>query len=105
METFHVKLYGIWTNGSEDVVLTISYLELLQPLCSADRNHLCNFNRMHIEEQFCEIIFNVGQWCRRKCCLQVFLILRSRSPFDQQSVTIYAILVEGIMRNDSVKLF
>ena len=35
----------------------ISYLELWQPLCSAEQNHLSNFSRRHHEEQFCEIIF------------------------------------------------
>ena len=34
-----------------------------------------------------------------------FLIWSSDSPFVQRSVTICAILVKGIMRNNSVKLF
>ena len=34
----------------------ISYLELLQPHCSVDRNYLCNLCREHHEEQLCEII-------------------------------------------------
>ena len=50
----------------------ISYLELWQPFCSAERNHLCNFCRRYHEEQFCEIILNLGQWFRR-CCLKDFL--------------------------------
>ena len=80
----------------------ISYLELWQLLCSADRNHLCNFNRRHHEKQFCEIILLLDQWFRRKCHLKVFLIWSSGSLFVQRSVTICAILVEGIMRNNSV---
>ena len=32
----------------------ISYLELWQPFCSAEQNHLCNFGRGCYEEQFCE---------------------------------------------------
>ena len=60
----------------------ISYLELWQPLCSADRNHLCNCNRHH-EKQFFEIIFNVDQWFRRKFLFKVFLIWSSRSSFVQ----------------------
>ena len=36
----------------------ISYLELWQP-CSAERNHLCKFDRGYQEEQFCEIILNL----------------------------------------------
>ena len=81
----------------------ISYLELWQPLCSVDRNHLCNIGRSHHEEQSCEINFNV-QLLRRKCRLKVFLIWSSGSPFVEHSVTICAILVEGIKRNNSVNL-
>ena len=80
----------------------ISYLELWRALCSAERNHLCNFGRRHHEEQLCEIILNLGQWFRRRSCLK-FLIWSSGSPFAQQSGTICAILVEGIIRNNSVK--
>ena len=50
----------------------ISYLELWRPFCSAERNQLCNFGRGHHEEQFCEIILNLGQWFGR-CCLKDFL--------------------------------
>ena len=51
----------------------ISYLELWQPLCSVDWNYLCNFGRVHHEEQICEIILNLDQWIRR-CFLEKFLI-------------------------------
>ena len=50
----------------------ISYLELWQPLSSADQNHLLNFGKEYHEEQFCEIIMNLGQWFMR-CCLKDFL--------------------------------
>ena len=83
----------------------ISYPELLQPLCSVDWNLLCNIGRRHPEEQPCEMSLNLDQWFRRKCCLKVFLIWSSSSPFIQRSLTICAILVEGIKRNNSVKLF
>ena len=43
----------------------ISYLELWQPFCSAQCNHLLNFGRGYYEEPFCEIILNLGQWFRR----------------------------------------
>ena len=49
----------------------IPYLELWHPFCSGERNHLCNFGRGYQEEQFCEIILNLGQWFR--CCLKDFL--------------------------------
>ena len=80
-----------------------SYLELLQPLCSVEQNHLCKFGRRHHEKQFCEIILNLNQWLRRR--LKIFLIWSSGSPFVQGRVTICAILIEGIMRINSVKLF
>ena len=44
-----------------------SYLELRQPLCSADQNHLCNFGRRYHEERLCEIILNLDQWFRPVC--------------------------------------
>ena len=73
----------------------ISYLELWQPFCSAEQNCLYNFGRRHHEEQSCEIILT----------LKVFLIWSSGSPFVQQSITVCAILVEGVIRNNSVKWF
>ena len=40
----------------------ISYLELWWLLSSVERNHLCNFGRVHHEEQFREIILNLDKW-------------------------------------------
>ena len=51
----------------------ISYLELWQPFCSVEWNQLCNFGRGCYEEQFCEIILNLGQRFRRRCRLKDFL--------------------------------
>ena len=51
---------------------SISYLDLWQPFCSVEHNHLCNFSRGYYEEQFCDIILNLGQWFRR-CSLKDFL--------------------------------
>ena len=48
----------------------ISYLKLWQPFCSVERNHLYNFGKGYQEEQFCEIILNLGQWFRRRCRLK-----------------------------------
>ena len=45
----------------------ISYLDILQPFCSAECN---NSGRVYYEEHFCEIILNLGQWFRRKGCLK-----------------------------------
>ena len=69
----------------------ISYLELWQPFCSAERNRLCKFGRGYYEEQFFEIILNLGQWFR--CRLKDFL---SRA---------LAALQEGIMGNIHVKFY
>ena len=82
----------------------ISYIELWQPLCLVEQNHVCNFGRRHHEEQFCKKKLNLDQWLRKRR-LKIFLIWSSGGTFVQQSGTICAILVEGIMRNNSVKLF
>ena len=87
------------TKHKEEMSLKdMSSLELWQPLCSVEQNHLCNFCKRHHEEQFCEIILNLDKWFRR-CRLKIFLIWSSGGPFDQWSGTICAILVEGIMKN------
>ena len=83
----------------------ISYLELWRLFCYAERNHLCNFGRGYQEEQFCEIILNLDKCFRRRCVLKIFLIWNSGNANVHGSRTICAILVEGIMRNNSVKLF
>ena len=48
------------------------YLELWQPFCSAEQNHLSKFGRGHNREHICEIIVNLDQWFRR-CLLKYFL--------------------------------
>ena len=35
--------------------------------------YLCNFGKEYYQEQFCEIILNLGQWFRSRCCLKDFL--------------------------------
>ena len=105
MGNIHVRLYGIWNRvQGGDVFKGISYLELRQPLCSVDKNHVCNIRIRHHEKQSSEIIMNLDQWFNRKCRLKVLLIWSSGSPFVQRSVTICAVLVEGIQMNNSVKL-
>ena len=66
---------------------------------------MCNFGRRHHEERFCEIILNLDQWFKQSGCFKIFLIWSSGRPFVQLSGTICAILVEVIMRNNSVNLF
>ena len=100
MRNYFVKLFWIWTSGSEGNVIKRHFLNrALAALCSVERNHLCNFGRRHHEEQFCDIILNLDQWFRRRCRLKIFLIWSSGSPFVLQSETICVILVKGIMRN------
>ena len=64
----------------------ISYLELLQPFYSAECNHLCNFGRGYPEEQFCEIILNLGQGYSRKKYLEgeegTFIFTRPLMEFN-----------------------
>ena len=105
MGNIHLKLYGIRTSGLEDVIFRHFLSRALAAIYSADKNHLCNFGRRHHKEQFCEIILNLDQWFRRKRCSKISLIWSSSGPFVQRSGTIWAILVEGIMRNNLVKLF
>ena len=50
----------------------ISYLELWQPSCSAELNHLYNFSREYHGKQFCKIILNLDKGFRR-CSLKDFL--------------------------------
>ena len=64
----------------------ISYLELWQPFCSGEWNHLCNFGRGHHEEQFCKIILNLDQRFRslEEMSFIRFLILSSGGPLILQ---------------------
>ena len=78
---------------------SVSYLEAL----FSGPELLVQFSRRYHEEQFCEIILNLDQRFRRICILKVFLIWSSYSPFVQRSETIFAIVEEGIIRNNSVK--
>ena len=55
--------------------------------------------------QFCDTILSLCQWFRRRCVFKIFLIWSFGGPLVQRSRTICANLVEGIVRNNSVKLF
>ena len=69
MRNNSLKLFLIWTRVSGGMSFKdISYPELWQTLCSMvrnhcsmERNHLCNFHRVHDEEQSCEIILYLDQ--------------------------------------------
>ena len=66
---------------------------------------MCNFGRGYQEEQLSEIILNLDQCFRRRCVLKIYLVWSSGGPYVQRSRTICAILVEGIMKNNSVNYF
>ena len=105
MRNNSVNKFWFWTSGSRGYAFKrYFYLELWWPFCSAERNHMCNFGRRHHYEQYCEIILNLDQWFKRRWRLKIFLFWSSGSPFVQRSGSICAILVEGIMRNNSVNL-
>ena len=74
----------------------ITYLQLWQTFCSAERDQLCNFVRGNYEEHFCENILNLNQRLMR-CRLNVFLFLDMAAILFDGSGTICAILVVGIM--------
>ena len=48
----------------------LSYLELWQPFCSAEPNHLCNFGREHQEEQ----LFEFGSVVQEEMSFKGFLL-------------------------------
>ena len=70
---------------------------------------LCNFGRRHLGEHSCEIILNLDQRFMR-CHLKIFLensifyICSSSGHFTCWSISVCAILVDGIMGNLYVKL-
>ena len=52
----------------------IAYLELWQPFCSVEHNHLCNFGTGHHEEPFCEN-FESGQVIQEEMLFKDILYL------------------------------
>ena len=63
---------------------------------------MCNFGRGCYEEQFCEIILNLGQCFR---CLKDFLSRALTAFLFGEADTFMQFLKEGIMGNIHVKLF
>ena len=62
------------------------------------------FGRGYQEEQFCDIILNLGQWFRSRCLLKDFLSGALVTLPVQWSRSIYAILKMNIMGNIHVEL-
>ena len=106
MGNIHVKLYEVWTSGlGGDVVKRYFLSVAVAASLFSGAEPFVPFSRGYYEEQFCEIILNLDKWFRRRCLLEKFLIWGSGGSFVQRSRTICASLVEGIKRNNSVKLF
>ena len=61
---------------------------------------MCDFGRGYYEERFCEIIL-----VQEKMLFKRFLIWSSGCPPVLWGITIYAILIKGIIGNNNVKLF
>ena len=80
------------------------FLALAARLVRWSRTICANAERRHHREHSCEVIRNLDQLLRR-CRIKIFLFWSSGGPFVQQSGTICAIMIEGIMRNNSVILF
>ena len=80
-----------------------SYLELWWLICSAERNHLCSFEPGHYKEHFCDIIFNLDQWFKDMLFKDISYL--ALAPLFDRVEPYVQSLVEGIMRNNSVKLF
>ena len=59
----------------------ISYLELWQPLCSAERNHLCNFGIRHHEGAILWDYFEFGLVIRGEMLFKDISYLELWSPF------------------------
>ena len=65
---------------------------------------MCNFGRGH-EEHFCECFFLKFEPIVKQMSFKYILIYSSGVPVVRKSGRTCAILVEGNMRNISVKLF
>ena len=68
--------------------------------CSVEWNRLCNFGRKHLRNNF-----EFGLVVQEEMSFKDISYLELWRPLFLRSGTICAILVEGIMRNNSVKLF
>ena len=84
----------------KDTYLQLWWLFYLVKLC-----HLCNFGREYYEEHFAKLFLKFEPQVQEAMLFKDISIFSSDGHFGQWSRTFCAILVEGIMRNISVKLF
>ena len=69
MGNIHVKLCDLWNGGSGGDVVSRHFLSrALEALLFSGLEPFVQFLRRHHEEQSCEIIMNLDQWFRWKCC-------------------------------------
>ena len=76
-----------------------------QPSCSVEQNHLRNVCKGHYGEQFCEILFNLGQWLRKKMSLKEISYLELWQPHCSVEQNQLCNFIEDIIRNKSLKIF
>ena len=100
-----VKLVQNMSTGLAEVILIFFNFKPLKPFCSREQNGLRHFGRGSPKEHSCIIISRSLHSLRRKMCLKVFLFLSSGGHLVQRSRAVWAILVEGHLRNMHVKLF
>ena len=74
------------------MVIFIQLVQYAKKLCGKSMKNLVGVYKEHL-------------WFRRSCSLNVNSIFSSANHFIQQSGTIYAILVEGLMGNICKTLF
>ena len=103
MRNTHVKLYGIWTSGSGDVVYDISYRKLWQPLCSADRNHLCKVEGI-MRINYVKLFLEFGPVVQEEMLFKRFLYLELWQPICSVERD-HLMLKEGIMGSIQVELY
>ena len=53
------------------------------PLCSVERNHLCNLGRGHYGKPSWEVILNLDQWFRKRCCSKKKFTIAHLEPSAQ----------------------
>ena len=102
-ETFLRKYFENGPVVKEMLLKVISTLGSGGHFVRKKHNCLCSFGRGHYWVHSWGVILNLDQSFR--CCLKIFLVLSSGGYFVQQSGTICAIMVEGIMGNNQVKWF
>ena len=93
MRNISIKLFRIRTSGPRgNVVLKRFLIKSSGSSFFGVVKPLCNFCRGYHEEHLCDIILNLDQWFRRRCCIKDISHLELYGhPFVGRSGTICAI--------------